>query len=160
MTRNWVEAPQEKQIYIYIYICVCVCVCVYLYVRVWGVKMSFVRLYSMRLQQLHKIIRPSLQNVVRICMQIITVTFCEASNRLAILKFVNSSTQILVIVVPTYWFTVTDFISYILPYLYLTNRPILITYSHSNQCNLAWFIWSNKSEYPPWNQCARHFHWQ
>ena len=95
----------------------CVCVCEWV-----GVKMPFVRLYSMRHQQLQKIIRPSIQNIVRNCKQIITVTFCEASNRLAILK------QILVIVVPTDCFKVTDFISYILSYLYLTHRPILTTH--------------------------------
>jgi hypothetical protein len=124
MNRNRVEAPQgEKK-------CVCVCVCV-------CVKMQFVHLYSIRIQQLQKIICPSIQNIVTICKQIITVTFYEVSNRLAILKFVNISTQILVIVVPTECFIMTDFISYILSYLYLTHRPILITYSHSNQCNAA-----------------------
>jgi len=90
-------------------VCVCVRACV---------KVPFVRLYSIRLQQLQKIIRPSIQNIVRICKHIITVTFCEASNRLATLKFVNISTQILVIVVPTECFIMTDFISYILSYLY------------------------------------------
>jgi hypothetical protein len=43
------------------------------------IKMLFVRLYSMRLQQPQIIIRPSIQNTVTICKQIITVTFCEAS---------------------------------------------------------------------------------
>ena len=141
MTRNRVEEPRE-------YICMCVCVCVYVYIYIqthtytcvcgWvGVKMPFVRFYSMRLHQLQNIIRPSIQNIVRICKQIITVTLCEASNRLANLKFVNSSTQILYLSLLPNCFIVTDFISYILSYLYLTYRPILITYSHSNQCNLA-----------------------
>jgi hypothetical protein len=98
-------------------VCVCVCVCV-------CVKMPSVRLYSMRLQQLQKIIRPSIKNIVRICKQIITTTFCKASNRLVVVKFVNTSTKILVIVVPTDCFIRTDFISYILSYLYLKYRPI------------------------------------
>jgi len=141
MTRNRVEAPHGGD----------VCVCI---------KMPFVRLYSMRLQQLQKIIRPSIQNIVRICKQIITITFGEASNRSVVVKFVNTSTKILVIVVPTDFFMRTDFISYILSYLYLKYRHILMTYSHSNQCNVPWFIWSNQFEYPPRNQFACHFHWQ
>jgi hypothetical protein len=106
---------------------VSVCVCI---------KMPFVRLYSKRLQQLQKILRPSIQNIVRICKQIITNTFCEASNRSVVVKFVNTSTKILVIVIPTNFFIRIDFISYILSYLYLKYRPILMTYSHSNQCNV------------------------